>query len=125
MLFSTLLIWTYIELGETKKAKSLIDDLNEFASESKNKELLSYASTVRAMWFRAQKKWNKSIEYFEESLQEHEALNARRWNLYHLARWVFYEYARVYLERRKKGDREKALRLLNQAQEIFEKQFYN
>jgi len=114
-------IWTYIELGEFEKAKSLLDNLHRFALETKNKQLVASADSLRAMLFRAQQKWEESIEHFEKSLQEHEVLNARRWNVYWFAKMVLYEYARVYLERGQEGDREKAYDLLNQALEIFQK----
>ncbi|MFB0566961.1 MAG: tetratricopeptide repeat protein, partial [Candidatus Bathyarchaeia archaeon] len=115
------LILAYIELREIKKAKNLIDNLHKFALEVKNKELSARADALRAMQFRAQKKWKESIEHFEKSLKEFEALNARQWNVYRFAKTVLYEYARVYLERDREGDREKARNLLNQALEIFQK----
>lgn len=121
MFYSRFLIWTYIELGEIEKAKNLLDSLHRSALEVKHGEFIANSHALRAMLFRAQKKWEKSIEHFEKSLQEFEALNARRWNLYGFAKWIFCEYARVYLERDKKGDKEKALNLLNQALEIFQK----
>jgi len=115
------LIWTYIELGGIEKAKSLLDNLHKFALETRDKDSIAKADALRAMLFRAQKKWKESIEQFEQSLQEHEALNARRWNVYLFAKFVLHEYARVYLERDQEGDREKAHDLLNQALEIFQK----
>jgi len=118
---STWLIRANIELGEIEKAKNLIDNLHKFAHEVKDKLLIAIVDALRAMLFRAQKKWKQSIEHFEKSLQEHEALGARRWFVYGFAKLVLYEYARVYLERDKKGDREKALNLFNQALEIFQK----
>jgi len=118
---SQFLTWTYIELGKIEEAKSLIDNLHKFAVEVNDKELIATADVLRAMLLRAQKKWNESIEFFEKSLQEHEALNARRWDVYRFAKMVLYEYARVYLERDQEGDREKAHNLLNQALEIFQK----
>jgi tetratricopeptide (TPR) repeat protein len=114
-------VWTYIELGEIEKANNLIDSLQKFALEKEDKDFFATAGALRAMLFRAQKKWEKSIELFEKSLQEHEALNARRWNVYLFAKIVLCEYARVYLERDQQGDREKAYNLLNQALEIFQK----
>jgi len=114
-------ISTYIELGEIEKAKNLIDNLQMYALELKDKLLIATADVLRAMQFRAQKKWKESIEYFEKSLQEFEALGARQWKVYTLAKFLLCEYARVYMERDQKGDREKALNLLNQALEIFQK----
>jgi len=61
------------------------------------------------------------VDILLEALQQFKALNVRRWNVYGFARWVLYEYARVYLERDQEGDREKARNLLNQALEIFQK----
>jgi len=118
---SRFLIWTYIELGEIEKARNLLDKLHKFALQVKNKAYIAEADALRAMLFRAQKKWKESIEHFEKSLQEFEALNARRWDIYFFAKMVLCEYARVYLERDIEDDREKALNLLNQALEIFQK----
>jgi tetratricopeptide (TPR) repeat protein len=118
---SYLLIWTYVELGEIEKAENLLGNLRKFALEAKDKELTATVDAVEGMLLRAQKRWEESLEFFERSLRAFEALNARRWNVYPLARNVLYEYARVYLERNQEGDREKALDLLNQALEIFQK----
>jgi len=115
------IIWTSIELGEIEKIENQIDRLHNVALELKDKELIANADRLRAMLFRVQKKWEESIEYFEKSLQQFEVLNARRWNVYWLAKFVLYEYARVYLERDQEGDGEKAHNLLNQALEIFQK----
>jgi len=118
---SRFLIWVYIELGEIEKAKNLIDTLHKFALKVKDNSLIADADGLRAMLFRAQKKWKESIKYFEKSLQEHEALDARRWNVYTFSKMLLCEYARLYLERDHEGDREKAYDLLNQALEIFQK----
>ena len=118
---SRFLIWTYIELGEIEKARNLLDKLHKFALQVKNKAYIAEADALRAMLFRAQKKWKESIEHFEKSLQEFEALNARRWTVYLFAKMVLYEYAGVYLERDQEGDREKAYNMLSQALEIFRK----
>jgi tetratricopeptide (TPR) repeat protein len=115
------IIWTSIELGEIEQIGNQIDSLHSFALELKDKELIANADRLRAMLFRVQKKWEESIEFFEKSLQQFEILNARRWNVYWFAKFVLYEYARVYLERDQEGDREKAHTLLNQALEIFQK----
>jgi tetratricopeptide (TPR) repeat protein len=75
---STELVWAYIELGEIEKAENLINSLCKFTPGVEDKLLIARVDALRAMLFRAQKKWKESIEYFEKSLQEHEALNARR-----------------------------------------------
>ena len=113
--------WTYIELGEIEKAENLIGNLHEFALKVKDKGLIANVNTLRAMLFRAQRRWKDSIKYFEKSLQEHEALNARRWNVYWFAKMILSEYARVYEERNQESDKEKACNLLNQALGIFKK----
>jgi tetratricopeptide (TPR) repeat protein len=110
-----------IELGEIDKAKTLLDDLHKFAHEKQDKQLIADEDAGRAMLLRAERKWDESIELFEKSLQEYEALGAKQWNVYSLAKNILYEYARVYLERNQPGDREKARDLLNQALEIFQK----
>jgi len=109
-----------IELGEIKKAKTLLDDMHGYAHEKQDKQLIADEDATRAMLFRAEKKWTESIELFEKSLQEYEALGARKWNVYWLAKLVLCEYARVYLERNDEGDKERAGSLLNQALEIFQ-----
>jgi tetratricopeptide (TPR) repeat protein len=121
MSFSPGFILACIELGEIEKATNLIDNLQKFALEVDDKGLIATADGLRAMLFRAQKKWEESIKLFEKSLQEFEALGARRWDIYTFAKMVLCEYARVYLERDHEGDREKAHSLLNQALEIFQK----
>ena len=97
----------YIELGEIEKAKNLIDNLHRYALEVENKELIASADAQRAMLFRAQNKWEESIEHFEKSLQQFEAIGARRWNVYWFAKMVLSEYARVYLERDQEGTEKK------------------
>jgi tetratricopeptide (TPR) repeat protein len=79
------------------------------------------SEALRGMQLRAQKKWEESIEHFEKSFREYESMNARRWNVYHFAKFFLCEYARVYIERDEEGDREKARKLLNEALEIFQK----
>jgi tetratricopeptide (TPR) repeat protein len=110
-----------IELGEIEKAQTLIDNVHKYALETENKNLIAYADGLKAMLFRAQKKWLESIEQFKKSLREFEALDAGRWDVYWFAKMVISEYARVYLERNQPGDREKAQDLLNQALEMFQK----
>jgi len=114
-------IWTYIELGEIEKSTILIDKLHELALERDDKEPFAIADALRGMIFRTQKKWNKSIEHFEKSLNLYEALSAKFYGDYMFAKLVLCEYARVYLERDQEGDRKKAQNLLNQALEIFQK----
>jgi tetratricopeptide (TPR) repeat protein len=114
-------IWASIELGELEKAENRISVMQMIAQKLDNKQLFSFATVSRAMLLRAQKNWNESIEYFEKSFHEFEALNAKRWHAEFYARRFLCEYARVYLERGQEGDRDKARRLLNQALEIFQK----
>jgi predicted ATPase/KaiC/GvpD/RAD55 family RecA-like ATPase len=121
MNYSQYNIWTYVELGELSKAKNLIDRMHEYAFQAEDKRLIALADALRAMLFRAQKNWDESLRYFEKSLQEYEAQDARRWNVYWFAKMVLYQYARAYLERDQEGDRKKAHDLLCQALEIFQK----
>jgi adenylate cyclase len=118
---SQYLIWTYIELGETEKARNLIDDMSRFALQVKNRDLLASLDALKAMLLHSEKKWEESIDYFEKSLQEFETLEARRWSPYFLAKMGLCEYAYVHLDRNQPGDKEKALNLLKQALEIFQK----
>jgi tetratricopeptide (TPR) repeat protein len=111
----------YIELGEFRKAHNLIDDMYNYALKGEDKESIARADGLTAILFRAQKKWQESIEQFEKSLQEFEVLGARQWNVYWFAKMVIYEYARACLERNGEGDKEKARDLLNRALEMFQK----
>jgi len=117
---SMFVVFAYAELGEIEKAKNLVDNLRKFAFEVEDNWLIACADNAGAMVFRAQKKWKESIELFEKTLQEYEALNTRRWDIYIFARFLC-DYAQVYLERGQEGDREKAFNLLNQALELFQK----
>jgi tetratricopeptide (TPR) repeat protein len=121
MWLSTSVIWTSIELGELEKVDNLLDKVYEFALKMKDRELIAWADARKGMMFRAQKKWEDSIQHFEKSIQEVEALGYKQHNVYAFARMFLCEYARVYLERNQEGDREKAHNLLNQALEIFQK----
>jgi predicted ATPase/KaiC/GvpD/RAD55 family RecA-like ATPase len=118
---SQFIIWVYIEIGEIDKAKDLLDSLQKFALETEDKGYIATEMALRAMLLRAQKKYAESIEHFENTLKEWESIKANIWNAYYFARWVLYEYARVYLERDQSGDREKADELLNQALEMFQR----
>jgi len=118
---SQFVIYACAELGEIDKANHLIDNLEKFALEIKDNFLTAVAEMARAQMLRAQKKWKESIELFEKTLQACDVLNVKRWDTYWYARLFLYEYARVYMERDQKGDREKALNLLNQALEIFQR----
>ena len=115
------LVLLYIELGEIAKANNILDRMQKFAYEVKNKFLIAMAESMSGMLFRAQKRWEESINHFEKSLKEWESIHARQWWLYYFARFFLFEYARMYLERDQPGDREKAGKLLNQALEMFQK----
>jgi tetratricopeptide (TPR) repeat protein/KaiC/GvpD/RAD55 family RecA-like ATPase len=115
------IVMNYVELGEIDNARTLLDEMRKFAHEKQNKQLMADEDGTRAMLLRAEKKWDESVELFEKSLQEYEALGARHWNIYGLAKYILYEFARTYLERDQPGDREKAGELLSQALEIFQK----
>ena len=113
-------VWASIELGELEKLEERINMLQMAAQKLNDETALAYGDVSRAMLLRAQKRWNESIEYFEKSQREAEA-HIRRWAVKGYARRFLCEYARVYLERNQKGDREKARDLLNQALEMFRK----
>jgi len=121
MLASFYLVWTYVELGVLQKANDLLNVVHKFFLEMNDEGWIAWVETLRGMELRAQKKWEESIEHFEKSGRELENVNARRWMTYAFAKGFLCEYARVYLERDKEGDREKAHDLLGQALEIFQK----
>ena len=114
-----------IELGEIEKAQSQVDNLYKSALEVEaktgNKQFIAYAKRLKAKVLRTQWKWAEAIEYFEDSIKDFEAINAKRWDVHEYAKRVLLEYARVYQERDQEGDREEADKLLNQALEMFQK----
>jgi len=118
---SQFLIWAYVELGKIEKAQNLLDSLHEYALKTEDTYFKANEMALRAMLLRAEKKYSESIEIFEKTLKEWAAIKANVWNVYFFAKWVLFEYARVYLERNEEGDREKAHNLLNQALEMFQK----
>jgi len=124
LLFPTFFSWLvlpYTELGEIDKAEKKISIYYKLALGTEDKQLIAIVDALKAASLRAQKKWDESIELFEKSLQEWEALDLWQWFVHTFARYVLFQYARVCLERDQEGDREKAHSLLNQALEIFEK----
>jgi tetratricopeptide (TPR) repeat protein/KaiC/GvpD/RAD55 family RecA-like ATPase len=121
MIFSNGLIASCIELGETEKANDMLEDLQKYAIEMKDKHFISAAHLLRGELFRVQKRWDESIEYFEKGLAEWEALGYKQRNVYDFARLGLYEYARVYLERDREGDRDKARDLLSKTLDMLQK----
>jgi tetratricopeptide (TPR) repeat protein len=117
---SEYLIRTYIELGEIEKARKLIDNMHEFAMQVRWKYAIALADALRGVQFRAEKKWQESIDQFEKSLQEFEEINCRQMSAHGFA-YRLVEYSRVYQERDQKGDRERAYKLLDEALGIFQK----
>jgi tetratricopeptide (TPR) repeat protein len=118
--YSQLLIATFIELGETEKAATLLDKFRAFSQETGSKWQINREMELRSMLLRAQKKYAESLELFDKTLKEWESLKANVWDAYLFAGFLR-EYARAYLERDQPGDKEKALNLLNRALEMFQK----
>ncbi len=121
MYSSTFLCWTLIELGELEKAQSLLDNFQSFALEREEKWPIVLSIALRAVLLRGQKRLDESVELFEKALREWESIKANIWYAYYFARFVLCEYARAYLERNAKGDREKADKLLSRALDMFQK----
>ena len=121
MTISVAVSWALIELGELEKAQSLLDNVQSFALETDEKPLILWSIGLRAMLLRAQKKFDESVELFEKALKEWESLKANIWHAYNFARWVLVEYARACLERNVEGDKERAVKLLNRALDMFQK----
>jgi tetratricopeptide (TPR) repeat protein/KaiC/GvpD/RAD55 family RecA-like ATPase len=121
MYCSQLLVWASVELGEVERAQNLLESSRKFAAETTDKYFGINEKTLEAMLLRVQKKYADSIELFEETLRERESIKAHIWDAFWFAKWALFEYARVYLERDEKGDREKADKILNRALEMFQK----
>jgi tetratricopeptide (TPR) repeat protein len=101
------LVITCIELKEIEKANKLLEEFDKFVHGLDSKLYMLRADFCRAMLLRAEKKWDESIDQFETILKEWETMNPRRWDVYDYGRST-YEYARVFLDRDEKGDKEKA-----------------
>jgi predicted ATPase/KaiC/GvpD/RAD55 family RecA-like ATPase len=119
--FLGLLIRANLERGELEKAEAQVDSLQQLAQELKKPEISGPAMNHRAMLLRVQKKYDESIAIFEIALQGAETRGLRRWSVYSFAKYLLFEYARVYWERNQEGDKQKARNLLNQALELFRK----
>jgi tetratricopeptide (TPR) repeat protein len=117
---SVALAWIYIESDRLREANDLIDKIDKFATETSDTFLTTWTEMVKGMWFRAQKRWEESIENFEK-IREYWYTYLRRWMIYIFAKCYLDEYARVFIERNQEGDREKALDLLRQSLEIYQK----
>jgi len=110
----------YLKKGEIEKAKELIEKIHEYATRTENRLVAPCAEMLKAMLFRQQKNWEKSIQHFEKSLQGYKSLNAQKWYVYQFAE-LLYEYGLMHLDRNEEGDKEKAYSLLNQALAIYQK----
>jgi tetratricopeptide (TPR) repeat protein len=119
--FLSLLIRSSIGLGELEKAEEQIISLQQMTQELRHQDIFGGADLLRAKLFSAQKKWSESITYFENVLQDAENQGLRNWRVRIFAKQILLEYAQVCLERNQEGDRQKALSLLNQALEMFQK----
>jgi tetratricopeptide (TPR) repeat protein len=112
-------IWlseVYLKMGKLKEAKNLADEVYEFTVKSKSRPYMAMANRLKGMLSSHEKDWEPSIEFFEKSKTEFEAMDA----LPELIQ-TLYEYGSTYLQRNQKGDREKAHSLLDQALEISRK----
>lgn len=109
-----------IELGDKQRAEELISKISEFCPVPGDKRLAAEVDLLRAMLLRTQREWEESIDHFEKALEQSEAIGARRWDTFRLARFML-EFAQVYLDRNQDSDKQKALDLLNEALEIFQR----
>ena len=121
IMMNDLLIQISIEKGDISEAENRIDEQYKLVKELNDKEHIAYTHGLKAKLLCKQKKWNESIEYFQRGLEELDALSAKRWNVYEYAKRILFEYSKVYIERKQEGDNQKALTILNQALEIFQK----
>jgi tetratricopeptide (TPR) repeat protein/KaiC/GvpD/RAD55 family RecA-like ATPase len=108
-----------IKMGDLETAENYVNRMEQIPQELKT-QVYHLILARRAMLFRAQKKLNESLEYFEKSLKERYR-EGDFWDTYSYSKRFLLEYAQVYLERNQEGDKKKALDLLNQALETFQK----
>jgi hypothetical protein len=88
--------------------------MKEHALQSNDQGLISIADYLRGMQFRAEKRWQESIDLFEKK-ERKRLQDQRQWDAYVFAKDVLVEYAKVYLESDQEGDRERAYKLLDEA----------
>jgi len=110
----------YLKEGEIEKAKELIERTFEFGIKTNSGLIISNAEKLRGILFKQQKRWEESIQRFENSLQKYISMEAEKWYVIEFAD-LLYEYGLMYLERNEEGDKEKAYSLLDQALAIYQK----
>ena len=110
----------YLRKGEIEKAQELIEKTYENATKTGNILVTSRAEMLKAMLFREQKNWERSLQFFEKSLQGYRSMNAEKWYVWEFAE-LLYEYGLMHLNRNEEGDRERAYSLLNEALAIYQK----
>ncbi len=122
--FSRVYVWSCIELGEFEEAQKFIDEWWKNAQVSGDTVAKAILCDITAMLQRAQGKWSEAIEHFEQRIHEYEAGTFRvgpRVTIHYYARRILFECALAYIGRNMEGDKKKALVLLNQALDIFQR----
>jgi len=106
----------HLKMDKFKKAKDLADEVYEVAVKSKSRLYMAMVNRLKGMLSSHERDWKSSIESFEKSKNEFEAMGA-------LPELIptLYEYGLTYLQRNQEGDREKAHSLLDKALEISRK----
>ena len=115
-----LLAKLHLKKGETDKTKKLVERMFDYATKQGFRIAIPTAEMLKGMLFREQRNWEESTEHFEKSLQERKALNLHKWYVWEFAEFLF-EYGSMYADRGRKGDKEQACSLLNQALEMYQR----
>ena len=110
----------HLKRGEIEKAKESIERMSDIAAKEKFRVGILIAEMLKGMLFKEQRNWEQSMQHFERSLTECKSLDAQKWYVHWYADNL-YEYGSTYVERNKRGDKEKARDLFNQTLEIFQK----
>jgi predicted ATPase/KaiC/GvpD/RAD55 family RecA-like ATPase len=110
-------------LGEGKfgEAEDFVNRQHLITKELDDKEYVAFTDASKAVILSKQGKMTQALELFEKSIQQLEEIDEKKWSVYEYSKRVLFEYSRVLVERNTDEDKQKAVLVLNQALDLFEK----